>query len=121
MRSQKPSIAARGGDTSVRESRFSCLARQLTVAVQQLHDGEEEEPEADHRGEDAQDKDGGAAVVQVTFPGSKRIQVWIRDPPKSDAGAEGGHEQEGDADDDPDVEHRDSSFCRPEWKGLRHN
>src|ERR1700722_9047072 len=37
-------------------ARVSCLVRQLTVAVQQLHDGEDEEPETQHRGEDAQDK-----------------------------------------------------------------
>ena len=88
------------------------------MAVQQLHDGEEEEPEADHSSEDAQDKDGGAAVVQVTFPGSKRVEVGIRDPPKSDAGAERGHEQKGDADDNPDVEHGNGSFCRPECRSY---
>jgi hypothetical protein len=84
--------------------------RQVAVAVQQLHYGEEEEPEADHCGEDAQDEDSGAAVVQMTFPGGQRVEVWIRDPPKSDAWAEGGHEQEGDAYDDPDVEHGNGSF-----------
>ena len=31
--------------------RNQSLVRQLTVAVQQLHDGEDEEPETQHRGE----------------------------------------------------------------------
>jgi hypothetical protein len=33
---------------------------------------------------------------------------------KSDARAEGGHEYQCDADDDPDVEHSDCSFPKPE-------
>lgn len=84
---------------------WSCLVRQLTMAVQQLHDGEDEEPKTEHRGKDAQDKDGGAAVVQMTLPGSKRVEIGIGDPAKSNPWAEGGHEYQCDADDDADVEH----------------
>jgi hypothetical protein len=49
-------------------------------------------------------------VVQVTFSGSKRVEVGIGNPAKSDAGTESGHEYQGNADDDADVEHGESSF-----------
>jgi hypothetical protein len=35
----------------------------VTVAVQQLHDGEDEEPEAEYRGEHTEDEDGGPAMI----------------------------------------------------------
>ena len=40
--------------------------RQLAVAVQQLHRREEEQPKADQRGQDAQRKHGGPAMVDAT-------------------------------------------------------
>ena len=97
-------------EVEVEVDRVRALVRQLSVAVQQLHDGEDEEPEADHGGENAEDEHGGTAVVQPTFPGGTRIEIGVGDAAKSDARAEGGHEYQCDADDDADVEHGDSPF-----------
>jgi hypothetical protein len=88
------------------------LVGQVSLVVQQLHDGEDEEPEAEHPGEDAQDEDGGAALVQMASRGCTRIEIWIGDAAKPNTRAEGGHEQERDADDDANVEHCDSSFLQ---------
>ena len=79
--------------------------------MQQLRDRKDEEPEAEYRGKDTEDEDGGAAVIQMATGGRKRIEIWIGDAAKSDAGAKGGHEQECYADDDAEVEHGTNSFC----------
>ena len=81
------------------------------VAVQQLHDGEKEEPETDYRGEDSQDEDGGTAVIQMATGERNRIEIWIGNAAISDARAEGGHEHECDADDDAEIEHGANSFA----------
>ena len=81
------------------------------MAVQQLHDREKEEPEADYRGEDSQDEDGGTAVIQMATGERNRIEIWIGNAAISDARAEGGHEHECDADDDAEVEHGANSFA----------
>ena len=85
------------------------LVRQLAVLVQQLRNGEEEEPKTDHGGKDAQDEDGGAAMVQMTSGGGTWIEIGIGDAAKSDPGAKGRHEQKRKADDDADVEHGNRS------------
>jgi hypothetical protein len=92
---------------------------QAAVVGQQLRDGEEEEPETDHGGEDAQNEHRGAALVQMRPRSFTRIEIRIGDPAKPDAGAEGGHEQEGDAHDNADVEHNDSSFSAPGMRASR--
>ena len=80
------------------------------MAVQQLHYGKEQEPETNHGGEDAENEDGGTAVIQMAARSGKRIQIRIGNPAKPHAGTECGHQQKGNGYDDTEVEHSDSSF-----------
>jgi hypothetical protein len=82
----------------------------MTVAVQQLRDREKEQPEAEHRGENAEDKDGRTAPIDMIVAGVRLIHRWIGNRTQADTRAEGGHEQKCNADDDADVEHSDGSL-----------
>lgn len=81
-----------------------------------MRDGIKEEPETDHGGEDAQNEYGGAALVQVPPSGLPRIEIRLGDPAKPHARAEDGHEQQRDADDDPDIKHSDSTLSAAEFE-----
>jgi hypothetical protein len=94
----------------------------MTVAVQQLHCGEEDQPEPKQRGEDAQDQDGGHLLISSpgTVLGCIALPYGVATGPamgcraKADAGTECGHKQKGDANKNADVEHSDSSLLERE-------
>jgi hypothetical protein len=91
----------------------------MAVVVKQLCDGEEEKPETDHGGEDAQDEHGDAALVRMTPRSLTRIEIRVGDPAKAYAGTECGHEQESNADDEADIEHSDRSLPAACITGLQ--
>jgi hypothetical protein len=88
----------------------------MTVAVQQLRDREKEQPEAEHCGENAEDKDGRTAPIDMIVSDVRLIHRWTGCRTQTDTRAEGGHEQERDADDDADVEHSDGSLFTPKMR-----
>ncbi len=85
--------------------------RQVAVVMQQLGYGEEEQPQAQHRGEDAQDEDSGHSLVPA--PGTAGCGIALADGIRAnpsvgcrtqpDARAEGRHEQQGDTDENAGV------------------
>jgi hypothetical protein len=93
--------------------------REMSAAVQQLHDGEDEKPGAEYRGENAQDEDGGHSLISTTGKAMGRIRLadGVGAGPatgsraQADPWAESGHQQECDTDDDTDVEHCTESFA----------
>ena len=93
----------------------------MTVAVQQLRDREKEQPETEHGGENAEDKDGRTAPIDMIVVGVRLIHLWTGCRTQADTRAEGGHEQERDADDDADVEHSDGSLLHLKCERLHLN
>jgi hypothetical protein len=102
----------------VRTGSRSGSVRQVAVAVQQLHRGEEEQPQPDQRGEDTEDEDGGhllisrpgAVLGRIALPYGVGTGPAMGCRAQANAGAEAGHEQKRDADDDANVKHSDSSI-----------
>lgn len=81
--------------------------RQMSVAVQQLDRREEEEPETHNCGESAEDEHGDTALIYMIVAGMLLTHFWIDDTAKTHAGAERGHEQECNADNEAGVQHGD--------------
>jgi hypothetical protein len=88
--------------------------------MQHLRDGEEEQPKAQYRGQDAQDEHGGhllvpaagMRMVRVALPYGVRAAPLMGCRADANARAKGGHKQECDANNDPDIEHSDD-LLRP--------
>jgi hypothetical protein len=60
--------------------------------MKQLGNREKEQPEPDHRGEDAQDEHGSTALIQMWTRGCPWIEIGVGNSAKSHPGAKGCHE-----------------------------
>ena len=96
------------------------------MVMEELRDGEEEQPKAEDRGQYAQDQDGGDSLILAACAtgGGIALADGVRAGPAAgcrahtDPRTEGGQQQKRDADDDADVEHGNRVLSKPECLGY---
>ncbi len=90
-------------------------ASQMAMVVQQLGDGKDEQPKPHHRGQEAQDKKGGDSLIPVAYTRMRCVRrlnriiatAAVSCRADADSRANGRHQQQGDANDNPHIEHSD--------------
>lgn len=95
--------------SSERPLRLWRAALHMERPVQHFSDGKKEQPEPDHRSEDAKNEDGGAAMIKMRTGSRPRIEIRVGNTAESHSGPKGRHEQQGETNDDPYIQHSNES------------